>query len=224
MLASRWESASREKGEGAGCWTALHLSGAVRSLLRRQVGIFEPTFVPEGQLQPCVGRADDPVSSPRRGGRRRTHASAPREKPASTRCRLEHLVRSNCRVTSQSSILQYYSPHYLMGKTIERDVCLRSRCNGSVRSHRMWPVHVYCKRKCDCDRQRHSRQIQAADPQCHSTGGYDDMNEGAQVKVTVDGKTVGTGRIERGVSIDGNYGCKFASASQTSLAEVSSIA
>ena len=49
-----------------------------------------------------------------------------------------------------------------------------------------------------------------ADTECHGTGGYDDMDEGGQVKVTVDGKTVGTGSLEKGVSIDQNYGCKFA--------------
>ncbi len=44
---------------------------------------------------------------------------------------------------------------------------------------------------------------------CHGYRGYDDMQEGAQVKVAVDGKTVGIGSLKSGTSSDGGYSCKF---------------
>lgn len=45
---------------------------------------------------------------------------------------------------------------------------------------------------------------------CRSLSGYDDINEGAQVKVTVEGNTVALGKLEAGSPTEmGNYACKF---------------
>ncbi len=49
----------------------------------------------------------------------------------------------------------------------------------------------------------------ANDTTCSSLGGYDDINEGAQVKVTVDGSTVALGKLEAGSPAMDNYACKF---------------
>ncbi len=47
------------------------------------------------------------------------------------------------------------------------------------------------------------------DPQCHGYNGFDDMQHGAQVTISADGKTVAVGSLDQGVSGDGNTSCTF---------------
>lgn len=52
--------------------------------------------------------------------------------------------------------------------------------------------------------------VTGGNDKCKGYQGYDDMDEGAQVKVAVDGKTVGTGSLKQGTSTDNGYSCNFA--------------